>query len=125
MRSRIAKLRRDAADTLSKKKHADGHIEEIARALDPLLADDDGGTRDAATKALQIWATSENVPALVAVVKTDDNVFVRARAIEILGQLKDARGAEAVAALFLVARGEAKKRSSKWGPSPNLTCCRY
>ena len=45
------KTRRDAADTLSKKKHADGHIEEIARALDPLLADDDGGTRDAATKA--------------------------------------------------------------------------
>src|SRR5262249_47421255 len=56
---------RDAAGQLSRKKQADEHRDAIALALDPLLADRDGGVRDMATQALKVWATRENVPALV------------------------------------------------------------
>jgi hypothetical protein len=110
------KSRRKAAETLAKMKVPDEHQDEIAHALDPLLADSDDGVRDMATQALKVWATVDNVPALANVVMTESNVFARARAMETLGQLKDKRGAEAVAALFVTSRGDARKSLEQMGP---------
>jgi hypothetical protein len=108
------KSRRAAAEKLHKKKQADEHREAIAHALDPLLSDSDHGVRDVATQALKIWATAENVSGLVNLVMHEDGL--RGRAMEALGPLKDKRGAEAVAALFVTSRGEARKSLEQMGP---------
>jgi hypothetical protein len=110
-----AKSRRDAVQMLTKKKQPDEHQEQIARALNPLLADRDDGIKQAAAEALKIWGTELNVPGLVKLVVEQDNVFIRARAMEALGQLKDKRGAEAVALLFVTSRGDARKSLEQMG----------
>ena len=69
----------------------------VAQALNGPLADTDYGVVEMAMKALARWYTADNVPALaVAVGKSDFRE--RPAAMELLGKLKDARGAEAVVA---------------------------
>jgi len=70
---------------------------DVAKALEPLLEDDDRFTRQAATNAMGVWGSNENVPALVEVLK-DEHVFARRAAMDALSKLKDERGADAVAA---------------------------
>lgn len=65
----------------------------VAQALDPLLSVPD--VRGAAIKALEVWATADNVPTLANLLK--ENVQ-RVGILKILGRLKDARAADAIAA---------------------------
>ena len=117
------KSRRDAVQALIKKKEPDGHQDQVARALNPLLGDRDDGIKQAAAEALKTWGTKENVPGLVKLVLDQDNVFIRARAMEALGQLQDKRGAEAVAMLFVSIAATPASRSSRWARSPSRTSC--
>jgi HEAT repeat protein len=78
-----------------------GRRQEVARALEPLLDDRNGGTRLAGMKALLRWCGPENVPAIVRLLESDPTGFdgdeCRKRAIDALVKLKDPRGAPAVA----------------------------
>ncbi len=107
--------RRDAAETLGKRKTPDRHQDKVAKALNPLLADDDRGVRDAAIKALKVWGTADNVPALIKVVSDDDDGGLRRNAMDVLGKLKDKRGAKAVADQFATSRGEARRALEQMG----------
>ncbi len=55
--------RAHAADTLSKVAKDPTKLDAISKALNPLL-DEPGGAFDAALRALNVWITAENVPAL-------------------------------------------------------------
>ena len=66
---------------------------DVARALEPLLSNADG--RDAVVKALETWATKDNVPALAGLLS--QNVS-RQPILRILTKLKDERAADAIAA---------------------------
>jgi predicted Zn finger-like uncharacterized protein len=70
---------------------------EVARALDPTLADRGGGVVEWGVKALAVWATADNVPSLIRGVE-DDHFPRRHEAMAVLGKLKDGRAAPAVAA---------------------------
>jgi HEAT repeat protein len=69
---------------------------EVAQALEPLIEDADGSTRDPATKALSRWGTKENVPALVKCLDSR-SPDVRKAAAEALANFKDERAAPALA----------------------------
>jgi HEAT repeat protein len=75
--------------------------QEVAKALEPLLDDRNGGTRVAGMRAMLIWCGPENVPALVRLLESDPTGFdgeeCRKKAIDALVKLKDPRGAPAVA----------------------------
>jgi HEAT repeat protein len=62
----------------------------VAKALEPLLVDNDRNLRDPALKALKYWATKDNTPALVRLLDHQDG-NVRKSAMEVLGKLKDER----------------------------------
>lgn len=74
---------------------------EVAKALEPLLDDRNGGTRLAGMKALLVWCGPESVPAVVRLLESDPTGFdgdeCRKRAIDALVKLKDPRGAPAIA----------------------------
>jgi HEAT repeat protein len=63
---------------------------EVAKALEPLLRENDGRTRDQALQALKTWATKDNVPALLKQLTHQDG-NVRKLSMEVLGGLKDER----------------------------------
>src|SRR5262249_13612725 len=86
--------RKAAADKLALAVAGKGR-EEVARALAPLLKEEDAWTRLAAVKALGVWGTKESVPALLRMLD-DKAFFVPGPAIESLGQLKDPRVAEPI-----------------------------
>ena len=68
----------------------------VTGALEPLLNDPDHFTRQAMIRALGVWGTRENIPALVKLFDHED-VFTRRAAIIALGNIKDERSAEAIA----------------------------
>jgi HEAT repeat protein len=94
----------------------------VADALDKLLTDMDQGVRLAGMKALRKWATKDNVPALVEVVKDDAFTIqageLRKLAMQTLGELKDERGAPIVAARLrnFFEREEAARALVAMGP---------
>src|SRR5205814_877230 len=96
-----AARRKFAADWLAAPATADEKRRpEFARALDELVRGADGGAKEAALRALAVWGTKENVPALVTVT-TDPGFDLtvnhnRDVAMAALGAIKDERGAEAV-----------------------------
>jgi S1-C subfamily serine protease len=91
------KGRRSAAlNRLIRAKPTPARRDEVARALNTVLADTDQFTRMPCLKAIAIWGTKENVPALLPLVG-DNNVFVRRDAIAALGKLQDERAAEPIA----------------------------
>jgi HEAT repeat protein len=63
---------------------------DVAKALEPLLRENDGRTRDQALQALKTWATKDNVPALLKQLTHQDG-NVRKLSMEVLGGLKDER----------------------------------
>jgi HEAT repeat protein len=67
---------------------------EVARALEPLLSD--RSVRADASRALAVWATKENVPALIGALNSDDGQ-VRRSALWALGRLGDGRAISPVA----------------------------
>jgi HEAT repeat protein len=92
--SRIA-----AANALAETPVDHARRAEVARALEPLLTDDDPQVRLAGVRALAVWGTKENVPALVNVLKDDNpsNAEARRLAMETLGKLHDDRAAGVLA----------------------------
>src|SRR5262245_50663194 len=67
--------RRAALDRLAQAKPAPNRREEVARALSTALGDTDHFTRRSCLKAIAVWGTKENVPALLPLVEERD-VFV-------------------------------------------------
>jgi HEAT repeat protein len=80
--------RKQALDELRKQKPDATSQVKVAKALNPLISDPDFGVKQSAMNALQTWATSDNVPALVAALGDGQ---VKGRAYDLLGKLKDER----------------------------------
>jgi HEAT repeat protein len=85
-----------AADRLARSIPVDDRREDVVTELLTLLKERDDFVRAAAAKALKTWGTSKNVPTFIDLLK-DNSIFARFAALEALGELKDAKGAEAVA----------------------------
>ena len=90
-----------AARWLERQSVGAGRRAEVAKALEPLLDDRNGGTRVAGMRAMLVWCGPENVPALVRLLESDPTGFdgdeCRKKAIDALVKLKDPRGAPAIA----------------------------
>jgi predicted Zn finger-like uncharacterized protein len=90
---------REAAEWLAKAPLDKGRQDEVAKALDPMLADKNNIWP--AFNALQVWATKENVPSLAKMLDADNLQGVpgdhNQKAMQILGKLQDERGAAPVA----------------------------
>ena len=118
--------RRLAAGWLEKAKPDETRRSEVASALDPLLNDGDDGVQNAALRAAVGWAAKVNVPTLVKIVqdKQDRN---RKLAMQVLGKLKDAGGAAAVAARLpiLSDRPEASRALREMGPVATTAVTKY
>lgn len=122
--------RRRAAEWLAKAPLNADRQNEVARRLEQLLSDGDGQMRLAVLKALQVWATKDNVPALLRVLEEDDDAFdltAKQEAMGVLGQLKDERGAEVIARFLPhAAVGEqAKQALQKIGPAAQKAVLPY
>jgi HEAT repeat protein len=72
----------------------------VAKALEPLLNDNDRNLRDPALRALKNWATKDNTVSLVRLLENQDG-NVRKQAMEILGKLKDERAVLPIALRLL------------------------
>jgi uncharacterized protein len=74
---------------------------EIAKALERLLTDPDKNLQNAAMKALVVWASTDNVPAIITVVQNEEFspqvIEARHLGMATLGRLKDERGVAPVA----------------------------
>jgi hypothetical protein len=86
-----------AADRLAKAIPVEGRRKNVVDVLTAAVkGQEDGSLRPAAAKALTTWATAQDVPTFIDLLN-DKNVRVRKAAFDGLGELKDAKGAEAVA----------------------------
>jgi hypothetical protein len=72
---------------------------EVAEVLDAYLAEKNYSARSSALRAVQVWGTKRNVPALIALLAPSEGDSVRQRTLQILAKLPDKRAAEAVAKL--------------------------
>jgi HEAT repeat protein len=106
--------RADAARRLAEMV-PDNRRADVARALEPLLNDPEFFTRDAVNKALGVWGSKENVPALLLALNHE---HTRGSAIEALGRLKDERAVEPLAQLLenFFARHPASEALRAMGP---------
>jgi hypothetical protein len=90
-----------AADWLARQPVDPGRRADVARALEPLLEDLDGGVRVAGMRGLEAWGGAENVPAVVRMLEGDPAGFegdeCRRRGMDLIVRLKDVRGAPGVA----------------------------
>jgi hypothetical protein len=104
---------------------------EIAKALQPLLADAAKNLQTAAMKALVPWATTDNVPAIIGVVQNDEFSLqtneARHLGMEALGRLKDERGVAPVAQRLsnIHDRSFASKALIAMGPMAEKEVARY
>jgi hypothetical protein len=87
---------RGAAERLAKAYPAEHRRAEVASALESLTTNRDLFIRQSSARALAVWATADNVPALLSLLK-DPIPSCRAEAMNALAALKDERGAVAVA----------------------------
>ncbi len=71
--------------------------DRVAKALEPLVDDENQSVRTSAIKALCVWGTKQTVPVLIRQL-TGPDVFTRKAVMEALGRIKDARGAAPIAA---------------------------
>jgi hypothetical protein len=86
-----------AADRLAKAIPVEARRKEVVETLTAAAkSGEDGFLCPAATKALKTWATTQDAKTFIELLK-DRNLWVRKAAMEGLGELKDAKGAEAVA----------------------------
>jgi predicted Zn finger-like uncharacterized protein len=119
--------RREGANWLEKAVRDEGRRGEVNGALEPLLSDGDPQVRNAAVKAMKTWGPSkDNVPALMKVLN-DANMETRQVAIQVLGDLKDAQAAEALAARLpdFFDRSHASKALRDIGPSAEKAVLPY
>jgi predicted Zn finger-like uncharacterized protein len=95
LRENNAGKRQSAAEWLATQPLNQGREAEVADALEPLLTDANNGIRSSALKALKVWATPANVPAVNAFLidetfSGDANAH-RELAIDIAPKVKDKR----------------------------------
>lgn len=91
--------RQRAAAWLSEQALDEARQREVALALDPLLTDPDLLVREAVLRALQLWATADNVPSLLKMLEGQAR-SANPRIYEVLGKLKDPRALAPVAAML-------------------------
>jgi HEAT repeat protein len=91
----------------------------VTSALEGLLDDADFSARADAVRALGVWGTKENVPALLAVLQKDKEFVPRHGAMEALARLKDDRAIEPIAARLAIPadRNAAAKALQDIGPA--------
>jgi S1-C subfamily serine protease/HEAT repeat protein len=99
---------------------------DVAKALEPLLKDADGGKRRGAVNALAAWGGKEDVPLLMPMLN-DADVFTRGAVFEALAKLKDPSCAEAVAEHLVPfgERGNAAKVLRALGPGGEKATLKY
>ena len=114
LKSSDVSKRKDAARRLVEAIPNDRR-DEVAKAMVPLLDDNDGWMRRQACKALGVWGTDEHVEFLIGRINDQDN-GVQEEVIQSLGRLKDPRGAKAIAGLFVKNRRPAKEALIAMGP---------
>jgi hypothetical protein len=73
----------------------DGRVDQVVRALLPLLDEDDDFLVIDTIKALAVWRSPEVMPALIQRSR-DNRHFVRSEAIKALGKFQDPKAVEAV-----------------------------
>jgi HEAT repeat protein len=89
------------------------------------LRDQHGPTHDTAARALVLWATKDNVPALIEALGHGSNT-VRASALDALGNLKDVRAIAPVAAQLRKGnRQEASKALQRMGSMAEREVSKY
>jgi HEAT repeat protein len=117
--------RLEAATRLEQLQPIDEERAAVTGALEPLLNDPDHFTRQAMIRALGVWGTRENIPALVKMFEHAD-VFTRRAAIIALGNIKDERSAEAIAGRLEDAlnRPAASETLQKMGPLAETAAAR-
>jgi HEAT repeat protein len=89
--------RKAAAERLAKAQPDEAHRAKVAAALQASMLDPDIAARGEVAKALGVWGTKKNVSPMIELLSNRD-IYVRGAAMEVLGALKDERGARAVAA---------------------------
>jgi HEAT repeat protein len=93
---------------------------EVARSLEVLLTDRDGGVAGLGVRTLGKWGTKDNAPALIRCVN-DPASPIRNDAIAALGRIPDQPGAEALAALLGTVRPQAGDALITMGQLPSGT----
>jgi HEAT repeat protein len=99
---------------------------EVAKALEPLLDDNDGFLRKDCLKALAVWGTKETVPLLIKQLN-DSDTFYRNDVIEVLGKMKDERAVEPIAARLteFFDRRHASEALQQMGPMAEKVVLKY
>jgi predicted Zn finger-like uncharacterized protein len=118
--------RKSAASWLCQTPVNEERRPQVAEALNPLLTDARPDVRVAALKALAVWGTPKEVPGIVRAVD-DDAGEVRQLAIQTLVQLKDPRGADAIAGRLsnFFDRDQAAKALQEMGPAAEKAVVKY
>jgi uncharacterized Tic20 family protein len=104
---------------------------EVGRALQSLLASGNPELMSAALRALAIWATRDNVTALLRVLEDQDfnakNPRVNSQVLEILGRLQDNRALPSMSPYLLVPRNRAaaSKALQAFGPLAEEEALKY
>lgn len=88
---------RDAAEKLAKVPPVEKHRKEAAAALLKVVQGRRGPGPESALKALAVWGTAAEVPALLAALEAERSPPSRASIIQALGGIKDERAAEPLA----------------------------
>lgn len=88
-----------AVNTLVRMQPIDQRRSQVTQAVEPLMRDTNAMLRDGAIRAMGVWGTKDNVPALLKMLDQLDS-SIRRSTMEALGKIPDKRGAEAVAKLL-------------------------
>src|SRR5262249_45638507 len=94
---------------------ADARRADVCKALQPVLTDELAAAREPAGKALARWASKEQVPDLLTLL---DAPATREAATQALVQLKDERGAAALAAKLPTPGGRARAAAALQAMGP-------
>jgi hypothetical protein len=117
--------RAQAAERLLKTEPNIPRRAEVAAVLAERLRDQHAATHTTAARALVLWATRDNVPALIEALGHESNT-VRVSVLEALGILKDDRAVAPVAAQLRKAnRQEASKALQRMGPMAETEVGKY
>lgn len=105
---------RAAADNLAKLAPEEARRQEVVDALLTMTRQDDVFSRDAASKALAIWGDVKNLDDWLKLLE-DSHFPVRWTAMDVLANLKDSKGAEAIVRRYKVDKIQAKKALTQMG----------
>jgi uncharacterized Tic20 family protein len=131
MKSEEARERIQGCDRLVRLPVDAARRAEVGRALQSLLASGNPELMSAALRALAIWATRDNVTALLRVLEGQDfnakNPRVNSQVLEILGRLQDNRAVSFIAPYLLVPRNRAaaSKALQAFGPLAEEEALKY